>query len=99
MIIPSPSLTSSTNSRLLPQAIKVNRRTNTRQVTERLGRVTHLLTGDGDFFGEHAQVVGVGQDIVEMRQRQFAQVGDVDVVACCLGGKISLDWFFMVGCR
>lgn len=62
-------------------------------MTERLGRVTHLLTGDGDFFGEHAQVVGVGQDIVEMRQRQFAQVGDVDVVACCLGGKISLDWF------
>ena len=59
-------------------------------MTERLGRVTHLLTGDGDFFGEHAQVVGVGQDIVEMRQRQFAQVGDVDVVACCLGGKISL---------
>ena len=88
--ISSPSLISSTNSRLLPQTIKVNRRTDTRQVTERLRRVTHLFTGDGDFFGEHAQVVGVGEDIVEMRQGQFAQVGDVDVVACCLGGKISL---------
>ena len=59
-------------------------------MTERLRRVTHLFTGDGDFFGEHAQVVGVGEDIVEMRQGEFAQVGDVDVVACCLGGKISL---------
>ena len=55
-------------------------------MTKRLGRVTHLLTGDGDFFGEHAQVVGVGEDVVEMRQGQLAQVGDVDVVACCLVG-------------
>ena len=66
-------------------------------MTERLRRVAHLFTGNGDFFGEHAQVVGVGEDVVEMRQSQFAQVGDVDVVACCLGGNISLVWFFYGG--
>ena len=65
-------------------------------MTERLGRVTHLFTGNGDFFGEHAQVVGVGEDVVEMGQGQFAQVGDVDVVACCLVG-VSLVWFFYGG--
>lgn len=53
-------------------------------MTERLRRITHLFTRDSHFFREHAQVIGVGEDIVEMGERQFAEIRDVDVVGCRL---------------
>lgn len=37
-------------------------------MTERLRGVAHLLARDGDLLGEHAQVVGVGEDVVEVRE-------------------------------
>ena len=66
------------------QPVQVQRGTDTRQMTERLRHVAHLFTGDGDFLREHAQVVGVGENIVEMRESKFVQVGDVNVVGCRL---------------
>ena len=70
------------------QPIQVDRRTDTSQVTKRLRRITHLFTRDGHLFREHAQVVGVREDVVEMGERQFAEVRDVDVVCCSLFSSV-----------
>lgn len=51
---------------LMSQPIQVQRGTDTCQMTERLRHVAHLFTRDGNLFREHAQVVGVREDIIEM---------------------------------
>lgn len=62
------------------QPLEIERRTDTRQMAERLRGIPHLLAGDCDLLGEHAQVVRVGEDIVEVREGEFPEVGDGHVV-------------------
>lgn len=50
----------------MSQPIQVQRGTDACQMTECLRHVAHLFTGDGNFFREHAQMVGVREDIIEM---------------------------------
>ena len=53
-------------------------------MAERLRGIPHLLAGDGDLLGEHAQVVRVGEDIVKVGEGEFPEVRDGHVVFCGL---------------
>lgn len=68
----------------MSQPVEIQCSTDASQVTERLRHIAHLFAGYSNFFGEHPQVVGVGEDIVEMRKGKFAQIWNVDVVGCRL---------------
>ena len=52
-------------------------------MTKRLGRIAHLLTRNGHFFREHAQVVRIRQDVVKVRERKFPDIRDGNII---LGG-------------
>lgn len=43
-------------------------------MTKCLWTVAHLLTGNGHFFREHAQVIGIGQNVVKVRECEFPDV-------------------------
>ena len=53
---------------------------NTSQMTESLWRVAHLLTGNGHFFRKHAQVIRVGQDVIEVRKCEFPDVWNGHII-------------------
>lgn len=53
---------------------------NTSQVAEGLWRVAHLLTRNGHFFRKHAQVIRVGQDVIEVRKCEFPDVWNGHII-------------------
>lgn len=59
-------------------------------MTERLGRITYLLTRDSHFFREHAQVVGVGQNTVEVREGELPELGNWNVISGSLNFPYTL---------
>ena len=63
------------------QLLQIYSSTDTSQMTECLRSITHLFARDGHFFREHAQVVRVGQDVVEVREREFPNIGNWDVIS------------------
>lgn len=49
-------------------------------MAESLWRIAHLLTGNGHFFREHAQVIRVGQDVIKVRKCEFPDVWNGHII-------------------
>jgi hypothetical protein len=56
-------------------AVEVDGGADQREVGERLGEVAELLAGGSDFFGVEAEVVGVGEHLVERETRVVEAAG------------------------
>jgi len=61
--------------------LQVHGGTDTGQMAECLGSITHLFTRGRHFFRKHAKVVRIGQGVVEVRERELPDIGNRDVVS------------------